>query len=61
MKNSEAIPLAGSPGLTEVVIPRGAGLVEDRVDLRLLPGLCKKENVNSFICDVVVYEFSFVC
>lgn len=61
MKNSKATPPTGSPGLTEVAIPRGTGLIEDRVDLRLLPGLCKTENVNSLVCDVVIDESSFVC
>lgn len=49
------------PGLTKVVIPKGAGLSEDRVNLRLLPALCKTENVNSLVHDVVIYESSFVC
>lgn len=60
VKNSKATSLASGPGLTKVVIPKGAGLSEDRVNLRLLPALCKTENINSLVHDVVIYESSFV-
>lgn len=60
MKNSEAATPASGPGLTEVAIPRGTGLIEGRVDLWLLPGLCKTENVNFLVCDMIADKSSFV-
>lgn len=61
IKNSEATPSTSGPGLAEVVIPRGAGLIEDRENMWLLPGLCKTENVYILFCDVVVDKSSFIC
>lgn len=56
VKNAEATPPASGPGLTEVVKPRAAGLTEGRKDMRLLPCLCKAENVYTIFQNVVIYE-----
>lgn len=60
MKTARLRPQPVVRALLRFAVPRRAGLVQDRVDLQLLPARCKVENVNVVVQDLIVDETSLV-